>query len=272
MVLVVDDEPMVREVVARVPRARRHARARGWATATRPSSGWASQRADLVVLDVMLPGVDGLSLSCGASGAAGDTPVILLTARTEEIDRVVGLELGADDYVIKPFSPRSWRCGCATCCAATPPARRSRHPAPVSGCTSATATPDPRHRHRGTGSRPSTARRACSRRRSSTCSPCSPVHRGRCSPRRQLLDAGVGLGAGIPGPGDRDGAHRPAAPEVEPTPSIRAGSSRRGASATGSSREPRRLGRDQRSPAGDGGRRGACSPPAPSAPGWHCAP
>ncbi len=60
---------------------------------------------DLVILDIMLPGVNGLSI-LQQLRAEGDIPVILLTARTEEIDRVVGLELGADDYVVKPFSPR----------------------------------------------------------------------------------------------------------------------------------------------------------------------
>ena len=53
----------------------------------------------------MLPGTDGLSV-LRQLRAAGDVPVILLTARTEEVDRVLGLELGADDYVVKPFSPR----------------------------------------------------------------------------------------------------------------------------------------------------------------------
>ena len=60
---------------------------------------------DLVVLDVMLPEIDGFAL-LGRIRRDGDTPVILLTARTEEPDRVLGLELGADDYVVKPFSPR----------------------------------------------------------------------------------------------------------------------------------------------------------------------
>ncbi len=60
---------------------------------------------DLLLLDIMLPGVDGLAL-CRAARARADTPVILLSARTREEDRVAGLELGADDYVPKPFSPR----------------------------------------------------------------------------------------------------------------------------------------------------------------------
>ena len=103
-VLVVDDEPMVREVVARyleldgfgVHEAADGAEAVGWL---------ASHRPDLVVLDVMLPGTDGLSILRHLR-ATGDIPVILLTARAEEVDRVLGLELGADDYVVKPFSTR----------------------------------------------------------------------------------------------------------------------------------------------------------------------
>ena len=60
---------------------------------------------DLVILDIMMPGEDGLSL-CRHIRETSETPVILLTARTEETDRIVGLEMGADDYVVKPFSPR----------------------------------------------------------------------------------------------------------------------------------------------------------------------
>ncbi len=103
-VLVVDDEPMVREVVARyleldgfgVHEAADGTEAVGWLAAHRP---------DLVVLDLMLPGTDGLTI-LRRLRATGDVPVILLTARAEEVDRVLGLELGADDYVVKPFSAR----------------------------------------------------------------------------------------------------------------------------------------------------------------------
>ncbi len=69
---------------------------------------WAAlegMRVDLVVLDLMLPGEDGLAL-CRQIRARLDTPVIMLTARGEEIDRIIGLEMGADDYVPKPFNPR----------------------------------------------------------------------------------------------------------------------------------------------------------------------
>jgi two-component system, OmpR family, response regulator len=65
----------------------------------------ASGRFDLVLLDVMMPGEDGFSI-CRKIRAVSQIPIVMLTARAEEMDRVVGLELGADDYVVKPFSPR----------------------------------------------------------------------------------------------------------------------------------------------------------------------
>jgi len=66
------------------------------------------EQPDLVVLDLMLPGLDGLELCRRLRGAPATRgiPVIMLTAKTEEVDRIVGLEMGADDYVPKPFSPR----------------------------------------------------------------------------------------------------------------------------------------------------------------------
>src|SRR3954452_5957406 len=66
------------------------------------------RRPDLVVLDVMMPGIDGLEVCrrLRADVRTAGTPIIMLTAKAAEADRVVGLELGADDYVIKPFSPR----------------------------------------------------------------------------------------------------------------------------------------------------------------------
>ncbi len=65
-----------------------------------------SERPDLVVLDLGLPGVDGFDVTRAIRGAGSAIPIIMLTARSEETDRIVGLELGADDYVVKPFSPR----------------------------------------------------------------------------------------------------------------------------------------------------------------------
>src|SRR6478609_9556561 len=69
------------------------------------SRAMADHRVDLIILDVMLPGEDGLSL-CRKVRAEGQTPIIMLTARGEDVDRIVGLERGADDYLPKPFNPR----------------------------------------------------------------------------------------------------------------------------------------------------------------------
>jgi two-component system, OmpR family, alkaline phosphatase synthesis response regulator PhoP len=64
------------------------------------------EKPDLIVLDLMLPGMDGLDV-CRAIRRNSDVPIIMLTARAEEVDQLVGLELGADDYITKPFSPRA---------------------------------------------------------------------------------------------------------------------------------------------------------------------
>jgi two-component system, OmpR family, response regulator ResD len=103
-VLVVDDEPMVREVLAR------YLRDAGFevdmaADGVQALSSFSESRPDLVLLDLMLPRVDGLDVFRSMRETA-PTPVIMLTARGGETDRVVGLDLGADDYVAKPFSPR----------------------------------------------------------------------------------------------------------------------------------------------------------------------
>jgi len=103
-VLVVDDEPIVREVVVRYLE-REGYRTLEAADGTRARELLERESLDLVVLDLMLPGTDGLSL-CRWIRSRSQLPVIMLTARGEETDRIVGLELGADDYVTKPFSPR----------------------------------------------------------------------------------------------------------------------------------------------------------------------
>jgi len=103
-VLVVDDQPVVREVVGRYLE-RDGIRVHEATTGPEALAWLAHNRADLVVLDVMLPEVDGLAVLRHVR-TTSDVPVILLTARTDEVDRIVGLELGADDYVVKPFSPR----------------------------------------------------------------------------------------------------------------------------------------------------------------------
>jgi DNA-binding response OmpR family regulator len=103
-VLVVDDEPIVREVVCT------YLRREGYRTLEAADGDRARELVEqgapsLVVLDLMLPGIDGLEL-CRWIRTRSELPIIMLTARTEEADRIVGLELGADDYVTKPFSPR----------------------------------------------------------------------------------------------------------------------------------------------------------------------
>ena len=103
-VLVVDDEPIVREVVVRYLERDGHTTLEA-DNGARARELLEQQTPDLVVLDVMLPGIDGLEL-CRWIRSRSELPVILLTARGEEADRIVGLELGADDYVTKPFSPR----------------------------------------------------------------------------------------------------------------------------------------------------------------------
>jgi DNA-binding response OmpR family regulator len=103
-VLVVDDEPIMREVVVRYLR-REGFRILEAGDGDRARELIEQETPNLVVLDLMLPGMDGLSL-CRWIRSRSDLPVVMLTARGEEADRIVGLELGADDYVTKPFSPR----------------------------------------------------------------------------------------------------------------------------------------------------------------------
>jgi DNA-binding response OmpR family regulator len=103
-VLVVDDDPTVSEVVAGYLDRAGYVvdRADDGPTALTRA---AAHRPDLVVLDLMLPGMDGLEV-CRRLRGRGPVPVIMLTARGDEDDRILGLEVGADDYVTKPFSPR----------------------------------------------------------------------------------------------------------------------------------------------------------------------
>ncbi len=103
-ILVVDDEPHIVELV------RYNLQQEGYdvVTANDGEAALAKARADrpdLIVLDIMLPGADGLEV-CGQLRRETGVPIIMLTAKSGELERVVGLELGADDYVTKPFSPR----------------------------------------------------------------------------------------------------------------------------------------------------------------------
>src|SRR5947209_14246501 len=104
-VLVVDDEPTIAEVVARyLERAGYRTRIAG--DGAQALDLVAERRPDLVVLDLMLPGIDGLEVMRRLREQDHERiALILLTAKGEESDRVIGLRLGADDYVVKPFSP-----------------------------------------------------------------------------------------------------------------------------------------------------------------------
>ena len=102
--LVVDDDPEIRSLLAA------YLEKNGYRVVTvKDGRGMrevlATQRVDLIVLDLMLPGEDGLDL-CRELRAGSRVPVIMLTARGDEMDRILGLEMGADDYLPKPFNPR----------------------------------------------------------------------------------------------------------------------------------------------------------------------
>lgn len=103
-ILVADDEQNITDVCAR------YLQREGYGViiandGEQALAAWRSESPDLVVLDVMMPGMDGLRV-CEEIRHQGDTPIMMLTARSEEMDRILGLTVGADDYMTKPFSPR----------------------------------------------------------------------------------------------------------------------------------------------------------------------
>src|SRR5699024_9805370 len=106
-ILIVDDEPRIRELI------REHRQYAGY-TCEEAADGSAalaqvtSAGFDLVILDLMMPFMDGMTCLREMRSRHINTPVIILTARGEEYDKLAGLEAGADDYVVKPFSPREW--------------------------------------------------------------------------------------------------------------------------------------------------------------------
>ena len=103
-ILVVDDHREIRDAVTRYLE-RNGYRADGARDAREMDAALKAGAYDLIVLDVMMPGEDGLSV-CRRLRAGSDIPILMLTARGEDVDRIVGLELGADDYLAKPFNPR----------------------------------------------------------------------------------------------------------------------------------------------------------------------
>jgi DNA-binding response OmpR family regulator len=103
-ILLVDDEPEILEI------CRDYLKASGYEVVTAKDgaqglSAFRREKPDLIVLDLMLPEIDGLDV-CRAVRRESNVPIIMLTARVEETDKLIGLELGADDYMTKPFSPR----------------------------------------------------------------------------------------------------------------------------------------------------------------------
>lgn len=103
-ILVVDDHREIRDAVSRYLE-KNGLRATAARDAVEMDAKLAAGRFDLIVLDIMMPGEDGLSV-CRRLSAAGGPPILMLTALGEETDRIVGLEIGADDYLPKPFNPR----------------------------------------------------------------------------------------------------------------------------------------------------------------------
>ena len=104
LILVVDDELKILKL-ARDYLEKSNFRVTTAADGTDAMAAFRTHRPDLVVLDLNLPGMDGLDV-CRAIRQESDVPIIMLTARGEETDRIIGLEIGADDYITKPFSPR----------------------------------------------------------------------------------------------------------------------------------------------------------------------
>jgi two-component system OmpR family response regulator len=103
-ILIVDDERRIREVVE-YALAKEGYRVSSTADGAEALAVFERDPPNLVVLDVMLPGIDGLEL-CRRMRRNASTPILFLSARSDEVDRIVGLEVGGDDYLVKPFSPR----------------------------------------------------------------------------------------------------------------------------------------------------------------------
>jgi two-component system phosphate regulon response regulator OmpR len=104
-VLVVDDDARLRDLLNRYLGEQGY-NVRTVSNSTEMNRQLARERYDLMILDLMLPGEDGLSICRRLRGANEDMPIIMLTAKGDEVDRIVGLEVGADDYLPKPFNPR----------------------------------------------------------------------------------------------------------------------------------------------------------------------
>lgn len=126
-ILVVDDDPRLRDLL------RRYLSENGFQVLSAEDAAamnrlWVRERADLIVLDLMMPGEDGLSILRRLRGSNDRTPVILLTARGDDVDRIIGLEMGADDYLAKPFNPRELLARINAVLRRTPPAEAPAAP------------------------------------------------------------------------------------------------------------------------------------------------
>ena len=136
-ILLVEDDPEIRDLLTALLEREGHA-----VVAVGDAPAFDAARAAtpprLVVLDVMLPGEDGFSI-CRRLRAEGDTPILMLTARGDDIDRIVGLEIGADDYLPKPFNPREFiarvRALLRRAAATRAPAQPSRETIRIAGIT-----------------------------------------------------------------------------------------------------------------------------------------
>src|SRR5512147_960413 len=104
-ILVVDDDVRLRDLLNRYLREQGYT-VRAVPDATDMNRQLARERYDLMILDLMLPGEDGLSICRRLRGGGETMPIIMLTAKGDDVDRIVGLEVGADDYLPKPFNPR----------------------------------------------------------------------------------------------------------------------------------------------------------------------
>jgi len=104
-ILIVEDEPKIAALLEDYLRTRGGYQCHSVHRGDEAIEAFRAESPDLVLLDLMLPGLDGIEV-CKRLRAESSVPIIMVTARTEEIDRLLGLELGADDYICKPFSPR----------------------------------------------------------------------------------------------------------------------------------------------------------------------
>ena len=113
--LVVDDDPRLRDLL------RRYLGENGFQVYVADNGVtmnrlWLRERFDALILDLMMPGEDGLQILRRLREQKDTTPIIMLTARGEDVDRIVGLEMGADDYIPKPFNPRELLARIHACC------------------------------------------------------------------------------------------------------------------------------------------------------------